>query len=194
MRHLYSLLFSLFSWTFEGKSPKDLKKCIIIVAPHTANADFLIGLMARSVLQLGSTRYLGKSSLFKAPFGFIFRILGGYPVDRSKNNNLVDTVVELFNSKERFSIALAPEGTRKKVATIKTGFYHIAKKAHVPIVMVGFDYGGKKIKISKPFYPGDSMAKDFHHIITFFSSCKGVNPEKGIDLSMYDNMKAEFPN
>jgi 1-acyl-sn-glycerol-3-phosphate acyltransferase len=194
MRHLYSLLFSLFSWTFEGESPKDLKKCIIIVAPHTANADFFIGVMARSVLQLRSTKYLGKSSLFKAPFGFIFRLLGGYPVDRSKNNNLVDAVVELFNSKERFSIALAPEGTRKKVPTIKTGFYHIAKKAHVPIVMVGFDFGSKKIKVSKPFYPGESMAKDFHDIITFFSACKGLNPDRGIDLSTYENMKAEFPN
>lgn len=194
MRHIYSFLFSLFSWSFEGKSPKDLKKFIIVVAPHTSNADFFIGVMVRSILQLGSTKYLGKSSLFKAPFGFIFRYLGGYPVDRSKNNNLVDAVVDLFNSKDSFSIALAPEGTRKKVSRIKTGFYHIAKKANVPIVLVGFDFGGKKIKISEAFYPGESMSKDFRYIIDFFSTCKGRNPSQGIDPSMYENMKASFEN
>jgi 1-acyl-sn-glycerol-3-phosphate acyltransferase len=188
MRHLYSLWFKLNSWTFEGQSPKDLPKFIIAVAPHTANADFFIGVMARSYLQLKKTKYLGKSQLFKPPFGFIFRWLGGYPVDRSKNNNLVDAVVELFNSKASFSIALAPEGTRKKVDKIKTGFYHIAKKANVPIVLIGFDLANKKIRICEAFMPGEDVLADFKMIIDFFSSCKGIHPEKGIDPDMYQRM------
>ena len=192
MRYLFNLWFRINSWTFEGESPKDLKKFIIIVAPHTANADFFIGVMARSVLELNKTKYLGKSQLFKAPFGFIFRWLGGYPVDRSKNNNLVDAVVDIFNSKDSFSIALAPEGTRKKVSKIKTGFYHIAKKANVPIVMVGFDYGNKKIKVAEPFYPGKSIVDDFKKIIEFFSTSIGINPERGVNFSMFECMLPEL--
>lgn len=192
MRKLFNLWFKLNAWTFEGNSPKDLKKFIIIVMPHTANADFFLGVMVRSVLQLNQTKYLGKSQLFKPPFGFIFRWLGGYPVDRSKNNNLVDSVVDLFNSKERFSIALAPEGTRKKVRKVKTGFYHIAKKANVPIVMIGFDFGNKKIKIAEAFLPGKSIVDDFKKIIGFFSTCIGIKPERGVDASMFEAMLPEL--
>lgn len=192
MRYLFKLWFKINSWTFVGKSPKDLKKFIVIVMPHTANADFFIGIMARSVLQLQKTKYLGKSSLFKAPFGFIFRWLGGYPVDRSKNNNLVDAVVDLFNSKESFSIALAPEGTRKKVKKLRMGFYHIAKKANVPIILIGFDYGGKRIVVDKPFYPSDDIEKDLKEIITFFSKCIGVNPQYGVNMDTFKAMQSDL--
>ena len=192
MRYLFKLWFKLNSWTFVGKSPKDLKKFIVIVMPHTSNADFFIGIMTRSVLQLHRTKYLGKSSLFKAPFGFIFRWLGGYPVDRSKNNNLVDAVVDLFNSKASFSIALAPEGTRKKVKKLRMGFYYIAKKAKVPIIFIGFDYGAKRIVVDKPFYPSDEIEQDFEEIITFFSTCKGVNPQYGVDMDTFKSMQADL--
>ena len=192
MRLLYTFLFKLFSWKFEGKLQNDLNKFIVIVIPHTSNWDFPLGIMVRSILRLNSTKYLGKSQLFKPPFGFIFRSLGGYPVDRSKNNNLVDAVVELFNSKEKFSIALAPEGTRKKVPKLKKGFYYISKKAKVPIIMIGFDYQGKCIKINEPFLPSDNILKDFKYIIDFFSTCKGVYPENGVDESTFNNMKKEL--
>lgn len=191
MRHLYKLWFKLNSWTFEGSIPKDLKKKLVIVAPHTSNNDFYLGIMVRSVLRLKSTKYLAKSELFKAPFGFIFKWLGGYPVDRSKNNNLVDATVDIFNSKEVFSIALAPEGTRKKVKKIKTGFYHIAKKANVPIILIGLDYGNKKIKVSEPFLP-TNILKDFKFIIDFFSSCTGIEAKNGISNEMYEAMKLKL--
>lgn len=194
MRYLYHLYFKLFGWKFDGKIPHHLPKFIIIVAPHTSNSDFFLGIMVRSLLRLKNAKYLGKSSLFKPPFGFIFSWLGGYPVDRSKFNNLVEAVADIFNSKDKFIIALAPEGTRKKVEKLKTGFYHIAKKAQVPIVAIGFDYGSKTIHIMDPFIPGDSIKDDFKKVIEFFSQSKGDIPENGVTLAMIDRMNEEFEN
>lgn len=101
-------------------------KFVIAVIPHTSSWDFPLGLLVRSVMDI-DVKYLGKDSLFKGPFGGLFRWLGGYPVDRSKNNNFVDTVIDIFKREEKFSTAIAPEGTRKKVDQLKTGFYYIAK-------------------------------------------------------------------
>ena len=122
--------------------------------------------------------FIGKGSLFKGPFGFLFRLLGGTPVDRSQNNNLVDSIVQLFNSKEEFRLGLSPEGTRKKVAKWKTGFYYIAKGANVPIVMATLDFGNKQIKISKAYTLTEDMDTDFKHFHAFFSDVKGKNPEQ----------------
>lgn len=189
LRYLYGFLLKQMGWTFEGSFEPLPPKFIVIVAPHTSNCDFVIGVMARSVLRLTSTKFLGKSQLFKFPHGFIFRALGGYPVDRTKHNNLVDAVVELFNSKTSFSIALAPEGTRSKVDRIKMGFYHMAKKAQVPIFLVGFDYQLKKIIIEGPMMPGEDAVKDFENIIQFFSGIKGKIPELGVTMELYERMK-----
>lgn len=192
LRYIYSFFLKQMGWTFEGSFEPRPPKFIVIVAPHTSNMDFIIGVMARSKLRLTSTKYLGKSQLFKFPHGFIFRALGGYPVDRTKHNNLVDAVVELFNSKETFSIALAPEGTRSKVDRIKSGFYHIAKKANIPIFLVGFDYGRKKIVIKEPLWPGDSALEDFKTIIQFFSTIKGKQPELGVTMELFERMKGQI--
>lgn len=173
-------ILSLFGWKSVGVFPHHLKKYVVIVAPHTSGWDFIVGLLARYAMKLGKAKYLGKQELFKPPFGFIFRWLGGYPVDRSKNSNLVDEVVKIFNSHDEFGIALSPEGTRARVDKLKTGFYNIAKKANVPIVMVGLDYANKQICFSEPFYVTDNMAADFEHIFQFFRPIKGRHPEKGL--------------
>ena len=189
MRRLYLFIFKIFGFKFEGSIPPELKSFIVIVAPHTAGVDFPVGIMARRVLKIDHVKYLGKSQLFKPPFGFIFRWLGGTPVERTKDNNLVETIANKFKENENFAIGLAPEGTRKKVSKIKTGFYHIAKKANVPIIMIGFDFGNKTIKVKTPFYPGDNIKHDFKEIISFFASCKAIKPERGITLGVYDNME-----
>ena len=191
MRQLYTFIFKSLGWSFKGSFEPKPPKYIIIVAPHTSNWDFPLGIMVRSIAKIGSTKFLGKSQLFIFPHGFIFRALGGYPVERTKDNNLVDAVVEIFNSKDEFSISLAPEGTRSKVKRFKTGFYHIAKKANVPIYLVGFDFKIKKIVIEKPFYPTDDILKDFKYIIQFFSSIKGRHTELGVDMSLFDSFKKE---
>lgn len=173
-------------WSFEGDFEPLPDKFIIIVAPHTATIDFFLGIMARSVLGITSTKFLGKSQLFKFPFGFIFRALGGYPVVRTRDNSLVDSVTEIFNRHEKFSIALAPEGTRSKVTRIKTGFYHIAQKANIPIYPVGFDFGTKTIIIKEPLHPSDNIENDMRELISFYANLQGKIPELGIDLSILE--------
>jgi 1-acyl-sn-glycerol-3-phosphate acyltransferase len=180
MRSLYILLFKLMGWTIEGSFPEDLKKYIIAVAPHTSNWDFVIGVMARSILHLQRAKFLGKSQLFKPPFGWLFRWLGGYPVDRSSSHDMVQQVASIFNSRQEFSVAIAPEGTRKKVDRLKTGFYYIAKHASVPIIPCGFDYERKKVIVGQPFYPTENLEADMNHLIQFYSNIKGRNPELGI--------------
>lgn len=151
----------------------------MIVAPHTSNWDFLIGLAARSILRI-KTRYLGKKELFRFPFGILFRCLGGYPVDRSKQSNMVEEVAKIFNRHEEFSICIAPEGTRSKTDKLKTGFYHIASQLNIPILMVGFDYSKKEVRIHEPFHPSGKMEEDMPKILDFFRTIKGKYPEKGI--------------
>lgn len=93
---------------------------------------------------------------------------------------MVDQVVKIFNNHEKFILALAPEGTRKKVEKFKTGFYYIAKKANVPIIPVGFDFGKKEVVLGQPLYPSDNIEADFEILYSFYRNIKGRNPELGI--------------
>jgi len=180
MRLIYLLIFKLTGWTVEGSFPKDLKKYIVSIAPHTSNWDFVIGVMARSILKIQRAKFLGKSQLFKAPYGWFFRWLGGYPVYRSSSHDLVQQVTDLFNNHEEFVLAIAPEGTRKKVTKLKTGFYYIAKNARVPIIPCGFDFQNRKVVVGQPFYSTDNLENDMKFLGEFYSDIKGKNPELGI--------------
>jgi 1-acyl-sn-glycerol-3-phosphate acyltransferase len=179
-RIFWILFLKLKGWKTKVQFPADIKKCIIIIAPHTSWVDFVIGLAYRSILRLKTGKFLGKKELFDGPFGFFFRWMGGLPVDRFSKQNAVDQVVDIFNSKDEIIIALAPEGTRKKVEKLRTGFYHIAKKAGVPILLMGFDFSKKELVTSKPFSPTDNEAKDFEYIIRFFAPIQGRHPELGL--------------
>jgi 1-acyl-sn-glycerol-3-phosphate acyltransferase len=132
------------------------------------------------VIPIPYAHYLGKRELFEGPFGWFFRATGGVPVDRNSKNNLVEQVVEEFTRRPHFVLALSPEGTRKKVDRLKTGFWHIAKLANVPIVMAGMDFSTRVLKLSKPFYPGESPEADLPAIVEFFAPIRGKNPELGI--------------
>ncbi|MEM9362343.1 MAG: 1-acyl-sn-glycerol-3-phosphate acyltransferase [Bacteroidota bacterium] len=168
------LYFKVFHWTIQGSFP-DVNKCVVAVIPHTHWMDFILGLVVRSILGK-EINYIGKKSLFRPPFGWFFRWTGGAPIDRSKTSNTVDSVAAIFETRDVFRFALAPEGTRKKVTELKTGFYHIAKKANVPIVLVAFDFGKKQVKFSDSFYPTDDMEADFTTIKAFFKGVKGKIP------------------
>lgn len=183
---VYKYWFRKIGWSVRVPFDTYPDKFILIVAPHTASFDFVIGILSRAALGIHSTKYLGKSQLFKFPFGAFFRATGGYPVERNKNNNLVDSVAEIFNNHDKFSIALAPEGTRSKVSRLKTGFYHIAKKANIPIIPVGFDYGSKTVVAGHPFSPSDDIEQDFRLLFEFFDNIKGKYPERGIDISILE--------
>ncbi len=171
-----AFILRLMGWKFEGEFPKDIKKFMLIAVPHTSNWDFPMGLLIRSAFKI-DIKFVGKASLFKPPLGGIFKALGGYPVDRSKRNNFVDAVIDVYNEKEEFRVCIAPEGTRKKVTELKSGFYYIAKGAGIPIVMIAFDWGSMTFRISEPFYPTDDKEADFAHVKDFFKGAVGKVPE-----------------
>jgi 1-acyl-sn-glycerol-3-phosphate acyltransferase len=167
MKYIFKFLWKFTGWKIVGDVPRNVKKYIIIVAPHSSNWDFIIGVLVRGVLGFDS-KFLGKHSLFAPPFGWFFRMAGGYPVDRSQKTNLVDQVVELFDRHEEFIISLAPEGTRKNVSEWKTGFYYIAHKAKVPVVPVKMDRPNRQVIFFKPYYLKGGLEEDMKEIKKVF--------------------------
>lgn len=180
-RLFWTSLLKLFGWNTNVQFPSAVKKCVIIAGPHTHWLDFPVGLAYRSVLRIEQARFLGKKELFDGPLGFFFRWVGGIPVDRFSKHNVVDQVVDVLATKEEIMIALSPEGTRKKVDRLRTGFYHIAIKAGIPIVMIGLDFENKQVIVSPPFYPSDSEKNDFDRILHFFKPIKGKIPSQGFE-------------
>ncbi|MDP1764562.1 MAG: 1-acyl-sn-glycerol-3-phosphate acyltransferase [Sediminibacterium sp.] len=180
MRLVWSLFLRLMGWSLKGAFPYHIKKCVLIVGPHTSSWDFVIGIAFRSKLRFTHAKFLGKAELFKGPFGFIFRKLGGFPVERFEQHNMVAQAAALFENHNTFLLVLSPEGTRKKVGRLRTGFYHIAKKAGVPIVMAGMDYANKQVFFSDPFYPTDNEAADFQKIYQYYAPIKGKIPGQGM--------------
>lgn len=173
MRRLTSFLFfKLMGWKIVGTLPVEIKKAVIIVVPHTSWHDFYIGAFVRKIIGL-PIHFIAKKELFNPPFGWYFRWMGGSPVDRSSRSNMVDQVVSLFQEKEEFRLALAPEGTRKKVLKWRSGFYYIAHNADVPIIAVAFDYSTKTIKIAPPFYTSGSIEDDLPKIKSFYKGVVG---------------------
>ncbi len=171
----------LWGWKILGHHPHEVDKAICAVVPHTAWQDFPLGLLVRSAMK-ANIRFLGKKSLFKFPFGRLMRSLGGYPVDRSKSTNFVDAVAQIFNEHEQFYVSIAPEGTRKKVEKLKTGYYWIAKQAKAAIIMVSFDYGKKEVVFHKPFFPTDNAEEDMAYLETLVSGIEGKVPENSYGI------------
>ena len=171
------IYYKLLGWKATGFNDFDhVKKAVIIAVPHTSWHDFYIGVLLRSVLGIQSN-FVGKKALFNPLTGWIFKSLGGAPVVRKANENQVDAIARLFNEKKEFRMAIAPEGTRKKVDIWKTGFYYIAKKANVPILMFTLDFKNKVNKFSEPFYLTDDIEEDFKFMRAFFDGVEGKIPE-----------------
>lgn len=166
------ILITLLRWEIKGEFPKNIKQYVLIPVPHTCWVDFFLGLLVRSITKT-NIHFVGKKSLFKAPYGFIFRSLGGFPVDRTSSNNTVKLLVDKFKENENFILNISPEGTRQKTNKWKTGFYYIAKGANVPIVKIALDYEHKIIKIAPPFYPSDDVDKDIAYLRNYFKGIKG---------------------
>lgn len=161
----------LFGWSFDGGIP-DVAKAVLIVAPHTSNWDFPLGVAAMFSLSLRAV-FLGKHTLFGSALGPMMRWLGGVPVDRGAASGVVGETVKLFSEREQMILVLSPEGTRSTVERWKMGFYHIAVEAEVPIVPVAFDYGTRRIRIGDCFVPTGEMAGDLATLESFFSGVEG---------------------
>lgn len=187
MKALSSFIFhKIMGWKIEGGIHlQNAKKCIVIVVPHTSWHDFYIGLLLRQILEL-KISFLGKKELFKGPLGWYFKKVGGIPLDRTPGQNKVEAIAQIFEDKEVLRLSLAPEGTRKKVSELKTGFYHISKAAQLPIVMVAFDFGNKRCNIAPPFYPTSDQQADMKYIYKFFKGVKGKKPEYSFDPDIDD--------
>jgi 1-acyl-sn-glycerol-3-phosphate acyltransferase len=180
MRPINALLLRLLGWKVVDHRPPGLRQFIVVVAPHTSNWDFMLGLMVRSATRLTDVKYLAKKELFKPPFGWLFRALGGYPVDRSRHTHLTDAVVELFQRNPDFKMAITPEGTRKYVPEWKTGFHRIAVQAHVPIILCSFDYATRTVTFSGIFPLTGEVERDVEAMKDVFRKAKGRNPDQGV--------------
>ena len=153
------ILKKIIGWNVLGSLPLD-EKYIIAVVPHSSYFDLIIAVLIRTYTGI-KIKFIGKKELFNPITSFFFKFLGGIPVDRTKNSNIVDEVVNLFELDKIKVLAIAPEGTRKRVKKWKTGFYYIALKASLPILMVSFDYIKKEVTINKKFYPTGDINMDF---------------------------------
>lgn len=168
-------ILRVLGWKMVGQLPNE-KKFIIIIGPHTSNWDFILGMVVRGAMG-ANVRFLAKHQLFNAPYGWFFRWLGGSPVYRHKDNNLVDQVVEMYENHDEFILGIAPEGTRSEIKRWKSGFYHIACKANVPIEMIGFDFKSKEVRFREPFMPTGDIDVDFPVILDYFRSIDGRHPK-----------------
>ncbi len=164
-------------WKVTGPYPRDIKKKILVAAPHTSNWDFPLGVMVRSIIR-DDVKYIGKASLFKPPLGWILKPMGGIPVDRSRSNNFVEAVVQKFDSTDKLSVLFAAEGSRKKVERFRTGFYHIARMAKIPIVPAILDYEKKEFRFDELIWPTDNVEADLERIEQLFKGVRGYYPGK----------------
>ncbi len=160
-------------WRIEGAFPA-VPKCIVIVAPHTSNWDFTLGVAVVFAVGL-RVSWLGKHTLFKAPFKGFLRRLGGIPVNRAVSHGVVGECVRAFEAAPTLMLALAPEGTRKGVSRWKTGFYLIAAKAGVPILPVGFDYREHVVRLMPMFHPSGNLEQDLPLIQALYGNVHGLN-------------------
>jgi 1-acyl-sn-glycerol-3-phosphate acyltransferase len=177
---LMSRWFIMNGWKIKGHFPDEVPKMVIAVGPHTSAWDIVVGLSVRHLIPIKHAYFLGKKELFDGPFGWFFRALGGTPVDRFSKTGMVQQVAEKFNQHEYFRLAMSPEGTRKKVDKLRTGFYYIAKEANVPILLSAFDFKKREVILSELLYPSNDEAADFKKIISFFATVDGKIPDQGM--------------
>ena len=148
-------------------------KCVIIMAPHTSNWDFVVGRCCAYAIGL-SPKYMAKSELFIPILRFFIKLNGGIPIDRSKKGNIVDQMVNLFNVSEKLALAIAPEGTRKRVNKWKSGFYHIAMRSNVPIVLMKIDYSLKEVGFITSIKASGDYKSDLKIIQNYY---KDISPK-----------------
>jgi 1-acyl-sn-glycerol-3-phosphate acyltransferase len=192
MRHMHRTIFTtpgvstllrgfslawlrLTGWTVQGSLPPEARKSVFIAAPHTSNWDLPNTLLAAFALRL-TPYWMGKSSIFRFPFGGLMRYLGGIPVNRDQSNNLVAASAEALRAADGpLQLIVPPEGTRQKTTYWKTGFYWIAHSAKLPVVMAYMDYPRKLAGLGPLFWPTGDVEADMTEIKQFYAGFKGKN-------------------
>ena len=176
MQKLFVFFLKLFGWNYE-LPVKIPDKCVICIAPHTSNWDFVIGMVFYKSIG-GKPNVLMKKEWFFFPLSYLFKSLGALPVDRKKRTSVSDQMVEVFHSKDYFQLAIAPEGTRSKSVQWKTGFYYIALNANVPITLAYIDYSKKEVGVKEIFYPTGDATRDIEEIKNHYKDVSAKHPKK----------------
>ncbi|RME10246.1 MAG: glycerol acyltransferase [Ardenticatenia bacterium] len=173
-------IFQALGWRVEGTLPNE-PKFVIAAAPHTSNWDGVLLLLAATSLGV-RLNWIGKHTLFRPPIGWFMRRLGGIPVDRRKRQNLVDQVAAAFAKRTHMILVIATEATRKEVPYWRSGFYYIALKAGVPILLAGPDYPTKRIVLGPLIWPSGDIDADMEKIAAWFNA-QGLRGVKGKPMS-----------
>lgn len=179
---MFKLIFKLFGWRITHFLSDDIKKCVIVVAPHTSNWDFIFGMGAVKLMGI-KQRFAIKKEWMRFPFKKLMESLGALPIDRNKKKvqgeklSGVDAMSALFENRDELRLIITPEGTRSRVEKWKTGFYFVAVKANVPIALGFMDYKTKTCGIDKVIYPSGNFNADMKEIMAFYKNVNGKNPE-----------------
>ncbi|MEO5817083.1 MAG: lysophospholipid acyltransferase family protein [Gemmatimonadaceae bacterium] len=174
LRALGRFAMRVASWKFVGDLPP-IQKFVIVVAPHTSNWDFFIGLAAKLALDLDAS-WFGKDTLFRGLLGIFMRAIGGRPVHRDAPEGMVLAMAKTIRREPEFVLVITPEGTRKAVTQWRTGFYHIAEAAEIPIVPVWFDWSRKEVGIGAPMPASGNLSADVASLQALFRREMSRNP------------------
>jgi 1-acyl-sn-glycerol-3-phosphate acyltransferase len=174
-RWLGRSVLRLLRWRVEGELPP-VGKCVAIAAPHTSNWDFVYGAATMLALDLRAS-WIGKHTLFRWPLGILMRALGGYPVERNAAEGRVARIARLIRDSPQFLFALSPEGTRAPIEHWRSGFYHVALQARVPIWLVYFDYERRVSGLGPLFEPTGDEERDTRAIRDFYRDKAPRRPE-----------------
>ncbi len=172
LRQISLLILRLCGWKVSGSLPAGVKKAVLIAAPHTSNWDLPFTLFVAFALRL-NIYWMGKEELFRPPFRGVMMWLGGIPVQRSAAGNMVAASAEAIREADELMLVVSPEGTRSKALYWKTGFYHIANTAQVPVVMAFLDYGRKIGGVGPVLHPSGDIDADMQVIKDFYKDIRG---------------------
>jgi len=186
-RFLFKIIYAIAGWKVEGEEFKDIKRCIVVMAPHTSNWDFVLGRIGYSLLGM-KVHFLIKKETFKFPLGYFVKAIGGIPVDRQHSTNVVSTISDMFRTNEHLILTITPEGTRSLNRHWKRGFYQIALQANIPLLLGYLDYNKKEAGFGRLFEPTGNYEQDLSEIEAFYKTKTALYPEK-FNLSPINHQK-----
>jgi 1-acyl-sn-glycerol-3-phosphate acyltransferase len=190
MFYIAKFLYWLAGWKLDDRMPKEVRKCVMIAAPHTSNWDLFYARLAFILMRV-PVRFTVKKEWLQFPYNLFMRPLGAIGIDRSpkqhgqERKSMVEAMTDLFKGRDELVVMVTPEGTRKLVTKWKTGFYHVAANAGVPICLGYLDYKNKIAGVGKTVYPSGDYKNDMKIIMDFYKDIQGKYPQKfSIDLEI----------